>query len=561
MKKQVRISGIICIFYIAINLLIYLLGNWTNYEEIILDHNISIEIERANGETEKIEGNKFEQINTKDRLTVKISIPEKVEYHYPALCFTTYSCITKIWYEDQLLYSYGEDITEQGKIIGTVYDSVILPPEAMGKIITMECIATEKGSMSHISDLFLMEGTESSKYPVINNLSDMVIFLTIFVVSFLVFIMFLFIDRKEPTIRLSIWLTQITLVLSLYILTSQGLLHPIVDDFRVLANLEYISIFFIPIPFALFFHDIYDHKILKLIIKCVLIVSCMFFAVCTLLNYTTANYHYVYFLPYLHGLIILSVLIYCIGIFMKTDNKEQEEWIILVKSGIIILVIFSLIEIIRFYIAKKSDIVFFRLKLLPMGVILVIAVLALGIVLKLLKRLHEIEEQKQLERMAYYDVLTGLETRVKCYSLIERIKKEHIWEYTIFYIDLNDLKYYNDKFGHNMGDEYIKTMAEIMRQSFTQADTISRFGGDEFVILYMRDIEDKIEEYVDTFNAKIKESNEKKIYPFTINAACGVVSSTKEHPVEIEAAIATADQKMYEDKKIKKKERMAGDLI
>ena len=49
----------------------------------------------------------------------------------------------------------------------------------------------------------------------------------------------------------------------------------------------------------------------------------------------------------------------------------------------------------------------------------------------------------------------------------------------------------------------------------------------------------------------------KKTYPFTINAACGVVSSTKEKPLEVESAIAIADQKMYENKK-KMKERREG---
>ena len=555
MKKYLKISGIIGLFYIVFNIMIYLFGNWSNYKEIRLDDSISIKIERENGGTEKIHGNKFKQINTNDKLVVLLPLPENTDYTDTALCFTTYSSITKIMYEEQLLYSYGEELIQQGKFIGTVYDSVIIPQEALGKTIVMECIATEKGSMNQISNLLLMEATESSKYPVIGNLSELFFFLTIFAMSLLVFIILLFVEKKEYIIRLSIWLTLITSVMSLYILTSKGLLHPVVNDARVLTNLEYISIFFAPVPFALFFHDIYENKILKKVIKGLFFVCTVFFIACTVLNYTTLNFHYVYFLPYLHGEIILSILIYCVGIFIKTKNKEQEEWIVLVRSGVTILLIFTVIEIIRFNIAKNSESVLFQLKLLPMGVIIVLGVLILGIILKLLKRLQEIESQKQLEKMAYYDVLTGLETRVKCYSLIEKIKKDKIWEYTIFYIDLNDLKYYNDKFGHAMGDDYIKTMADIMRLSFTEADTISRFGGDEFVILYLKNIENEIEEYIQKFNQNIKEANENKRFPFGINAACGVMSSTEENPIEIEAAIAMADQKMYENKQKQKREK------
>ena len=557
MKQYAKIAGIIGMFYIAISVFIYLFGNWTNYKEIRLENDISIEIERVDGTVESIQGNKFKQINTNDRLIVNIPIPENTEYDYNALCFTSFSSIIKLWYEDRLLYCYGEELVQQGKFIGTVYGSVILPQEVLGKTVVMECIATEKGSMSQISDLLLMEAIESSKYPLVHHLTEMILFLTIFVVSFLVFIILLFFYKRDRITRLSVWITLITNIMSLYILTSKGLLHPIVNDVRVLTNMEYISIFFVPIPFALFFHDAYENKIIKNIIKCLGAICGVFFVICTFLNYTTVDYHYVYFLPYLHGEIIISILIYCLGVFIKTNNEEQKEWIILVKTGIVILLGVSVIEIVRFNIAKNSESVVFRLQLLPLGVIIVLAILSFGIFRKLLNRFKEKEGQKQLEKMAYYDVLTGLETRVKCYSLIEKIKKNNIWEYTIFYIDLNDLKYYNDKFGHAMGDDYIKTMADIMRQSFAEADTISRFGGDEFVILYVKNIEDRIEEYIDKFHQNIKEINEKKLYPFVINAACGVMSSTKEKPLEIEAAIAMADQKMYENKQKQKRERNA----
>lgn len=97
--------------------------------------------------------------------------------------------------QDRLLYSYGEELIEQGKFIGTVYDSVIIPQEALGSTIIMECIATEKGSMNQISNLLLMEAVESSKYPVIHQLSELVFFLAIFVISFLVLIILLFVEH------------------------------------------------------------------------------------------------------------------------------------------------------------------------------------------------------------------------------------------------------------------------------------------------------------------------------------------------------------------------------
>ena len=556
MKFYQKVLGIVCFSYFLIMIFVYHIGNWGRYDLVELNQLIEIKIENRDGEIKKVNHNKFEVINTGDRLLAYIPIPQKIAFDYPALCFNTFSSITKIWFEDRLLYSYGEDLQKEGKMIGTIYDSVILPKEAVGRYVTMECIATEEGAMNQIANLILMEGVDSAKYPIINNLLKLLVFSSIFLISFFILVILLFFKKKDQIVKLSACLCTITCVTSLYILTSQGMIHPLINDFRMAANIEYLSIFFMPTAFATFFYYIYEDKKIKKIIAAMIAVHGIFFLVTTILNYTTSNYHFVYFLPYLHLQIIVATIIYCITFFISKKEKK-EEWITFVRIGIIILIIFSLLEIIRFYLSKLTGYVLFKLELLPLGVLLVIAILTMGIIIRFVKRFKEIEEKKQLEKLAYYDLLTGLETRTRCFSLIEKIKRENIWEFTIFFIDLNDLKYYNDTFGHEMGDSYIKTMAEIMKESFEDADTISRFGGDEFVVLYIKDIEERIEEYTHSFYEKIKKINEEKTYPFTINAACGVVSSTKEKPLEVESAIAIADQKMYENKK-KMKERREG---
>lgn len=555
MKKYIKILIMTSISYLLITLLIHYVGSWENFKSINLDQEITIELESHSGKEKKIKENKFDSINTKDRLIVNIPIPKDIDFDYPALCFTTFSSITKVWYKDQLLYSYGEELANQGKMIGTIYDSVIIPKESLGDTIILECIATEKGAMNQITNLILMEGIDSSKYPIADNLSTLIVFTSLFVISFFLFFILLIFYNKDNIFRISIWFTMVTAVVCLYILSSQGLLHPLIQDFRVIANIEYITIFFMPVSFGLFFYYVYENKILKRIIKSILIINLLFFIICTILNYTTANYHYVYFLPYLHLQIILAIVVYCIGFLIKNKKEEGKELLVPIRIGIIIFLIFAAIEVIKFYAARKSGGILFKLNLLPMGVILVIMTLVLGIILGVIKRFHEIEEKKQLEKLAFYDVLTGLETRTKCYSLIEKIKQENIWEYTIFFIDLNDLKYCNDKYGHHMGDEYLKSMARILKECFPESDSISRFGGDEFVILYLKNIEDRIEKLSQRFYEKMDEINKEKLYPFLVNAACGVVSSTKTNPLEIESAISIADQRMYiNKKKMKKKE-------
>ena len=59
---------------------------------------------------------------------------------------------------------------------------------------------------------------------------------------------------------------------------------------------------------------------------------------------------------------------------------------------------------------------------------------------------------------------------------------------TIMYIDLDNFKYYNDTFGHNIGDVILVEMADIFQEEVGNDGFVTRFGGDEFLItLYSQD--------------------------------------------------------------------------
>ena len=98
----------------------------------------------------------------------------------------------------------------------------------------------------------------------------------------------------------------------------------------------------------------------------------------------------------------------------------------------------------------------------------------------------------------YKDGLTGL--YIKDYFKVELSRLDCPKNYPLSIVigDLNGLKLINDAFGYHMGDEAIKTIADILRESFRKKDILSRLGGDEFVILLpqtsYRDAVDRINE-------------------------------------------------------------------
>ena len=93
-------------------------------------------------------------------------------------------------------------------------------------------------------------------------------------------------------------------------------------------------------------------------------------------------------------------------------------------------------------------------------------------------------DQARIEHLAHYDALTNLPNR----SLFQRhaeglLLETEGREFAILYIDIDEFKRINDTLGHLIGDEFLKGVAERLRQSVGPEDFIARLGGDEFAIL------------------------------------------------------------------------------
>ena len=97
---------------------------------------------------------------------------------------------------------------------------------------------------------------------------------------------------------------------------------------------------------------------------------------------------------------------------------------------------------------------------------------------------------RYLERLATEDDLTGLKNRRYIWEfsrqIIEYAKKEN-GRVTLLVFDIDDLKKYNDIYGHHAGDEILKQAAVLMRRSCRGHDVVGRVGGDEFAVIFWDD--------------------------------------------------------------------------
>lgn len=98
---------------------------------------------------------------------------------------------------------------------------------------------------------------------------------------------------------------------------------------------------------------------------------------------------------------------------------------------------------------------------------------------------RKISEEK-INDLVYLDPLTGLPNRRlfndRLTSLLEQSKETQA-TFSLFYMDLDNFKMINDRFGHAFGDLFLKNVTERLKHNISSKDTLSRVGGDEFVLL------------------------------------------------------------------------------
>lgn len=155
-------------------------------------------------------------------------------------------------------------------------------------------------------------------------------------------------------------------------------------------------------------------------------------------------------------------------------------------------------------------------------------------------------EKNSLEQMAYMDPLTSFYNRRYCVEELKKLKEE-TRAYSLILLDMDRLKMVNDTFGHDTGDGYIKTVAEVLAQESRADDAICRIGGDEFVIIW-RDCRQEVAER--KMRRVVDHLGRQETY-YPMSVSYGVVHIGKDEQVEPEAVLKWADAKMYEMKKKK----------
>jgi diguanylate cyclase (GGDEF)-like protein len=169
------------------------------------------------------------------------------------------------------------------------------------------------------------------------------------------------------------------------------------------------------------------------------------------------------------------------------------------------------------------------------------------------------EIRKAEEEMSHYasiDSLTGILNRrtgfLKLEELIE-ISKAGFLEFVLCFLDINNLKYVNDSFGHSEGDRYILTLCNIIKEKLGDEDIFFRMGGDEFIIIFKDKNEVQAELIWDRIKNEFDRRNEQDEFTYNIMASHGLFYYCSGMDINPDQIIDKADKFMYEEKQRFKK--------
>ncbi|WP_341479732.1 EAL domain-containing protein [Clostridium beijerinckii] len=161
----------------------------------------------------------------------------------------------------------------------------------------------------------------------------------------------------------------------------------------------------------------------------------------------------------------------------------------------------------------------------------------------------KIRAEEKIRHFVYYDPLTELPNRKMMLERLNLLLEIENNSFAMLFIDLDGFKSINDNYGHQLGDKVLKNVADTLKGIISDNDTISRIGGDEFVIIatniksttYVKEIAERIQKALNTpfiYNGEA----------LSVGASIGI-SIFPEHGKDTDTLIRKADIAMYEVKK------------
>lgn len=149
------------------------------------------------------------------------------------------------------------------------------------------------------------------------------------------------------------------------------------------------------------------------------------------------------------------------------------------------------------------------------------------------------------------DPLTGLNNRGRLdrylHSTLESGQEKNV---SLIMMDLNNFKAINDLYGHEVGDEALIRLANLLKNTFSRPSAfLSRYGGDEFVVVFTGSEEYAAGRAMDSLRQALEDFNASRVVPYRLSVSMGRAASSDPGVDSVSGLLKKADEQMYLEKR------------
>ena len=351
--------------------------------------------------------------------------------------------------------------------------------------------------------------------------------------------------------RSFIFLGLFTITLAFYSANEQPFTLLLLNNNIASSYISFILLMLMPIPFILFLKELYTNKH-HIVWNILILINLLNAVTLTLLQVTnTADFKNTLIITHIvYALTIITTLVMTCYELVKYKITYSMK-LNLICVGIVAV---CLIIAVNLYYISGAQI---PTTLGDVGFLIYIVVIGLHSIKLNTALLEKGRKAERYKSLAYTDKLTGIGNRTAHDDFISHCDFDK-HNYIVVMFDLNNLKYYNDTYGHDVGDVYITTGSSFITKAFNAVagNKCYRIGGDEFcVIITDRTVEEFNNAYA-VFKNLITEYN-KTADKLKISIACGYAEYDSEIDLDLKETRSRADAMMYENKFLMKQERQA----
>ena len=345
------------------------------------------------------------------------TIPEDINKQ-SSVTLLVYLSTVDVFVDGKKVYSYGRDIAESGKMVGSGYHFITLPPDSAGSQLKITISSYENNSFSSIPVVQLIPSQNLISCFARQHM--LLLFISIFLVVCGIIFMFISVAGiiQGSSISSVVWLGSFSFLIGIWSLCSTKTIQIFSPNLAVNTKIEYEALFLAIIPLLIQIYQLRldSPKWKRYLLRFSLILCISYAVVAPVLHYTNVS-HYCETLGVFHLFMVISLVIIIIAAWKPLKDMNASDKVL--NIGFFVLFATGGVDLIRFLVQKYllANEQNLSHSLLPIGALIFILFLAMSYLFYIYNRIVEEESQKNLVKLAFHDPLTGLYNRAKCEDL------------------------------------------------------------------------------------------------------------------------------------------------